>query len=247
MTEPIHEKPSPDELDGLESETGDPEKPYMASMGIYVFNRGLLVRMLTGDGGHDFGKHIIPKAINNLKVKGYLYDGYWEDIGTIKSFFNASLALTDEVPVFDLYQRDKPIYTRPRYLPASKINGCMVKRSMICEGCFIGNGEIDRTIVGIRSRIGENVRISDTIVMGADYYQTLKEIRQSEQAGSPLVGIGRNVEIRNAIIDKNACIGDNVRLVNESGVEEGTYDGFEVREGIIVVYKNAIVSGGTVF
>ena len=243
----FREKPDKDQLDGIDSETGDPGNPYLASMGIYVFNRGMLVRLLTGEKGDDFGKHIIPYAINHSIVKGYKFNGYWEDIGTIKSFFNANLALTDPFPEFDLYQREKPIYTRPRYLPASKVNGCSIKNSIICEGCIIENCEIERSIIGIRSRLSPDVHLKNTIMMGADYYQTLKEIEVDSRAGSPIVGIGKNVVIENAIIDKNARIGDNVRLVNEKNVTDGTYDGFEVREGIIVVYKNAIIRSGTVF
>ena len=243
----FREKPDKDQLDGIDSETGNPETPYLASMGIYVFNRGMLVRLLTGEKGDDFGKHIIPYAINHSIVKGHKFNGYWEDIGTIKSFFNANLALTDPFPEFDLYQREKPIYTRPRYLPASKVNGCSIKNSIICEGCIIENCEIERSIIGIRSRLNPDVHLKNTIIIGADYYQTLKEIEVDSRAGSPIVGIGKNVVIKNAIIDKNARIGDNVRLVNEKNVTDGTYNGFEVREGIIVVYKNAIIRSGTVF
>jgi len=237
----FHEKPGKDELDDLESDTGIPGKPLLASMGIYVFNRGLLVRLLTGEKGDDFGRHIIPYAIKNLNVKGYMFHGYWEDIGTIKSFFNANLALTDPFPAFNLYRREKPIYTRPRYLPASKINVCSIKNSMICEGGIIENCDIERSIIGIRSRIGAGVSLKNTIVMGADYFQTLDEIDLDNMAGSPIVGIGKNTVIENAIIDKNARIGENVQLINEQKVIDGTFDGFEVKEGIIIVYKNAII------
>ncbi len=243
----FNEKPPQDELDGLESDTSDPEKPYMASMGIYVFNRGLLVRLLTGEKGDDFGRHIIPYAIKQLNVKAYEFNGYWEDIGTIKSFFNANLALTDTFPEFDLYQREKPIYTRPRYLPASKVNGCSIKHSIVCEGCIIENCEIERSIIGIRSRINPGVHLKNTIIMGADFYQTLNEIELDTRAGSPIVGLGKNVVIENAIIDKNARIGDNVCLINENKLTDCEEEGFEVREGIIVVHKNAIIKSGRKF
>ncbi|MCD6307377.1 MAG: glucose-1-phosphate adenylyltransferase, partial [Candidatus Latescibacteria bacterium] len=231
----FNEKPPQDQLDGLESDTTDPEKPYLASMGIYVFNRGMLVRLLTGETGTDFGNHIIPGAIRKLKVMAYEFGGYWEDIGTIKSFFNANLALTDPVPAFDLYHREKPIYTRPRYLPGSKIDNCSITHSIICEGSFVDHCRIERSIIGIRSRVAPGSMLKNTIMMGADFYQTLGEIEIEDRAGSPCVGIGRNVAIENAIIDKNARIGNDVRLVNEDRVDEGEFEGFEVHDGIIVV------------
>ncbi len=241
------EKPPQDKLAGLESATRDPARPYLASMGIYVFNRGLLVRLLAGDSGHDFGRHIIPDAIRQMHVHAYEFTGYWEDIGTITAFFNANLALTDPMPAFDIYQREKPIYTRPRYLPASKVDGCTLHHSIICEGCIIESCIIERTIVGIRSRIMPGVRLSNVIMMGADFYQTTEEIELDERAGSPIIGIGRDSVLRNAIVDKNARIGAGVRLVNEEGVQEGVFSGFEVRDGIIVVTKNSIIRDGTIF
>jgi len=243
----FNEKPPENELDGLESDTTEPDKPYMASMGIYIFNRGLLVRLLTGDSGDDFGRHIIPSGIKKLNVKAFQFNGYWEDIGTIKSFFNANLALTDPFPSFDLYHREKPIYTRARFLPASKVDGCTVRQSMICEGCIIESCDIERSIIGIRSRINPGAVLKNAIIMGADYYQTHEEIKIDNDAGSPVVGLGKNVIIENAIIDKNARIGDNVRLVNEQKVTESEQEGFEVRDGIIVVQKNAIIRPGTTF
>ncbi|MFC1692910.1 glucose-1-phosphate adenylyltransferase [Candidatus Latescibacterota bacterium] len=243
----FHEKPKGDKRNGLESDTGNPEKPFLASMGIYVFKRGLLVRLLTGESGDDFGRHIIPSTIEKLNVMAYKFNGYWEDIGTIKSFFIANLALTDPIPSFDLYQREKPIYTRPRYLPASKVDGCSIKNSIICEGCIIDSSEIERSIIGIRSKINPGALLKNTIMMGADFYQMLHEIELDHNAGSPSIGIGKNTVIENAIIDKNARIGDNVRLINEQGLNEGIFDGFEVRDGIIVVYKNSIIQSGKTF
>jgi glucose-1-phosphate adenylyltransferase len=241
------EKPSESELDTLESDTGEPDKPFLASMGIYVFNRGLLVRLLTSDNREDFGRHVIPYAIKLLDVKAFKFHGYWEDIGTIKTFFRSNLALTDPFPEFDLYHSEKPIYTRPRYLPPSKVNGCAIQQSMICEGCIIDNCEIERSIIGIRSKISPGCMLRNVVMMGADFYQTLQEIDIDCSAGSPNVGIGANTTIENAIIDKNARIGDNVRLVNEKGIMEGMFDTFEVHDGIIVVYKNAIIQSGTRF
>ena len=241
------EKPPQDSLDGLESDTGEPDKPYMASMGIYVFKRGMLVRLLTGEKGDDFGKHIIPYAIRNVNVKAYKFHGFWEDVGTIKAFFDANIALTEPIPSFDFYRQDKPIYTRARYLPASKLDGCQVKHSIICEGGIMENCVIERSLIGIRSKIGSGVHLKKVIMLGADIYQTLDEIKEDKAAGSPIVGIGENTIIENAIIDKNARIGENVRLINENKVNEGVYDNFEVNDGIIVVYKNAIIKSGTTF
>lgn len=243
----FREKPPEDGLDALKSDTGEPDKPFLASMGIYVFNRGLLVRLITGEKREDFGRHVIPYAINHLNVQAFKFRGYWEDIGTIKTFFRANLALTDPLPEFDLYHSEKPIYTRPRYLPPSKVYGCDIRRSMICEGCIIDTCEIERSIIGIRSKISPGSVLKNVIMMGADSYQTIQEIEIDRSAGSPNVGIGTNTVIGNAIIDKNARIGDNVRLVNEQGIMEGVFDTFEVREGIIVVYKNAIIMSGTRF
>lgn len=243
----FHEKPGEDELDGLQSDTGEPGKPFLASMGIYVFNRGLLVRLLTGGKGEDFGRHIIPFSIKQLNVKAFKFHGYWEDIGTIKAFFRANLALTDPFPAFDLYRREKPIYTRPRYLPPTKVDGCDIRQSMVCEGSFIESSTIERSIIGIRSKINSGVGLKNVIMMGADHYQTLQEIDLDRSAGSPSVGIGSGSTIENAIIDKNARIGENVRLVNEQNITEGVFSQFEVRDGIIVVYKNAIIPSGTIF
>ncbi len=241
------EKPPQDSLGGMESDTGEKEKPFLASMGIYVFNRGMLVRLLTGEKGDDFGRHIIPYAINNMHVKAYKFHDFWEDIGTIKAFFNANLALTDSIPSFDLYNQDKPIYTRARYLPASKLDDCHINKSITCEGGIMEQCVIEHSVIGIRSKISPGVRLNNVIMMGADFYQTLDEIKEDQMAGSPIVGIGRNTVIEKAIIDKNARIGDNVRLINEIKVSEGIYSNFEVRDGIIVVCKNAIIQSGTTF
>ncbi len=241
------EKPSDQQLDNLKSDTGDPGKPFMASMGIYLFKKGVLVRLLAGVSGDDFGRHIIPYAIRNLRVKGFVFNGYWEDIGTIKAFFHANLALTDPVPEFDLYKPDKPIFTRARFLPASKMHECCIKHSIICEGCIIEQSEIQRSIVGIRSKIDPGVKLTNTIMMGADMYQSWEEMCQDQAAGAPMMGIGSNTVVENAIIDKNARIGSNVKLVNEKNISEGVFDNFEVHDGIIVINKNAIVKSGTVF
>lgn len=243
----FHEKPREEELDALQSDTGDPERPFLASMGIYVFSRGHLVRTLTSESGEDFGKHIIPHVIKRLNVRAYKFHGYWEDIGTIKAFFRANLALTDPLPEFDLYRRERPIYTRPRYLPPSKVYGCDIRTSMVCEGSILESCDVDRSIIGIRSVINAGTRLKNVIMMGADSYETHNDRELARAAGSPMIGIGAGSVIENAIIDKNARIGDGVRLVNEQNVQEAVFPTFEVRDGIIVVYKNAIIPAGTTF
>ncbi len=243
----FHEKPKGDALNGLESNTGDPSKPYLASMGIYVFKRGLMHDLLEEHEGDDFGGDIIPYAINKLNVMGYKFNDYWEDIGTIKSFFNANLALTKPFPELDLYQREQPIYSRSRYLPASKVEGGSLTNTMICEGCIVEKSEIGHSIIGIRSKIMPGVRMKNVIMMGADMYQTLAEIETDKKSGIPVIGIGENSVVENAILDRNTRIGENVRLTNEKNVAEGSYDGFEVRDGIIVTYKDAVIRSGTTF
>lgn len=243
----FHEKPREEELDALQSDTGDPERPFLASMGIYVFSRGHLVRTLTSESGEDFGKHIIPHVIKRLNVRAYKFHGYWEDIGTIKAFFRANLALTDPLPEFDLYRRERPIYTRPRYLPPSKVYGCGIRTSMVCEGSILESCDVERSIIGIRSVINAGTRLKNVIMMGADSYETHNDRELARTAGSPMIGIGAGSVIENAIIDKNARIGDGVRLVNEQNVQEAVFPTFEVRDGIIVVYKNAIIPAGTTF
>ena len=221
-------------------------REYIASMGIYIFNREVLQEVLRDDSNVDFGKDIIPKSIQTRTVSAYFFDGYWEDIGTIHSFYLANIALTDATPSFNFYDEQAPIYTNRRHLPSTKVNSSSVRSSILAEGSIIDDSELDRTIVGIRSIISGGSRIYQSILMGADYYESDTSRVESERSGVPKVGIGRNCLIQNAIIDKNARIGDNSVLVNRDGIDN--YDGknYYIRDGIVIVPKDATIPPETV-
>jgi glucose-1-phosphate adenylyltransferase len=218
------------------------EELYLASMGIYVFNRKTLIEALDNDLV-DFGKHIIPAAIERCKVSSFVFQGYWEDIGTIRSFFEANLALTNPIPPFNFFDAQAPVYTHARFLPASKVNGATVKRAIISDGCIISDAHIERAVVGVRSVINAGTTIRNSIVMGADFYGD-SPMAQKRHASTPL-GIGRNCVIENAIIDKNARIGDGVVVTPEG--KPDTYDGekYYIRDGIVVVPKDVEIPTGT--
>ncbi|HEX8000695.1 MAG TPA: glucose-1-phosphate adenylyltransferase [Pyrinomonadaceae bacterium] len=224
-------------------------RPFLASMGIYVFKFDRLEKLLAQDASWvDFGREIIPGAIQNYNVQAFLFDGYWEDIGTIDAFYAANLDMTSPMPKFNLFDSDGPIYTRARYLPPSKLHNCDVRHSIISEGCIINDATILRSIIGLRSRIGKGSRIEASIVMGSDYYQTIEDMRTEIASGLPRIGIGEDTIVRRAIIDKNARIGSNVRLLNESGIENAdSEDGsYFIRDRIILIPKNATVPDGTI-
>ncbi len=194
----------------------------------------------------DFGRHVIPHAVPSQRVQAHVYRGYWEDVGTIQSYFQANLALCQPIPPFDFYDAARPVYTNPRFLPASKLEQCTIHNALISEGCILQGADIDRAVIGIRSRIGKNVRIRNSLLIGADSYETPDETRAAETRGMPPVGVGSDSIIEGAIIDKNARIGRGVRIVNQAGVKEKDGDGYFVREGIVVVPKNGIVPDGSV-
>ncbi|KAF3890303.1 MULTISPECIES: glucose-1-phosphate adenylyltransferase [Nostocales] len=226
------------------------EQPYIASMGIYVFKRDVLIKLLKEASERtDFGKEIIPAAASNHNIQAYLFEGYWEDIGTIEAFYEANLALTQQpMPPFSFYDEHAPIYTRARYLPPTKMLDCQVVESMLSEGCILKNCRIEHSVLGVRSRVEAGCVIQDTLIMGADYYQPFAE-RQSDCDRNPVpLGIGTNTTIRRAIIDKNARIGCDVHIVNKDNVQEAEKEsqGFYIRSGIIVVLKNAVIPDGTV-
>lgn len=225
-------------------------QPYIASMGIYVFKKNVLVKLLKESLERtDFGKEIIPDAAKDHNVQAYLFDGYWEDIGTIESFYDANLALTEQpLPPFSFYDEQAPIYTRARYLPPSKLLDCQIRQSMIGEGCILKNCRIEHSVLGVRSRIEAGSIIEDTLIMGADYYQASVERQCSIEKGNVPVGIGTDSIIRRAIIDKNARIGHDVKIINKDNVQEAEREnqGFYIRSGITVVLKNAVIPDGTV-
>jgi glucose-1-phosphate adenylyltransferase len=218
---------------------------YLASMGIYLFNRKLLYDLLQGNERTDFGKEIIPQSITEHKVISYQYEGYWTDIGTIPSFFEANLGLTDDIPQFNLFDK-KPIYTRARMLPPSKMSGTHVDKAIIADGCIINASQISRSIIGIRTRIGFGSIIENCYIMGSDNYQTLEQIDESHLSHAPLMGIGDRCHIRNAIIDKNTCIGDDVTINCGDKLENGDYGPYVVQDGIVIVKKRADIPSGTV-
>jgi len=221
-------------------------REYIASMGIYIFNRKVLQEVLQDDSNVDFGRDIIPKSIQTRPVSAYFFDGYWEDIGTIRSFYLANIALTDVAPAFNFYDEQAPIYTNRRHLPSTKVNSSSVCSSILAEGSIIDDSELDRTIVGIRSIISSGSRIYQSVLMGADYYESDALKVENVQAGIPNVGIGQNCLIQNAIIDKNARIGDNAVLVNRDGIDNHDGDNYYIRDGIVIVPKDANIQPETV-
>jgi glucose-1-phosphate adenylyltransferase len=241
----FEEKPPPERLGALESDLPGGGRGWLASMGIYMFGREALERALSDASLVDFGRHVIPRAIGDSRVQGHLFRGYWEDVGTIASYFEANLALTGQMPPFDFYDVGRPVYTAPRFLPATKVEGCTLRSALVSEGCILMGAEIDRSVVGIRSRIGPGTRLRNTLVLGADFYETIEEIEQMKARGIPPVGIGADCVLERAIVDKNARIGRGVRLLNEAGVREADGPGYHVRDGIVIVPKGAVVPDGT--
>jgi glucose-1-phosphate adenylyltransferase len=245
------EKPKTELLPDWTSDTGVEMarygKNFLASMGIYVFNRDVLIKMLNENPEEkDFGKEIIPRALENSRVLSYQYEGYWTDIGNISSFFEANLGLTDDLPQFNMFDTAHTIFTRSRMLPPSKISGTTLEKTIIAEGCIVQASRVEHAVLGIRSRIGRGTTIANCYVMGSDRYQTLEEINEASRAGIPLLGIGDRCYINNAIIDKNSKIGNDVRINGGAHLAEGDYGFYVVKDGIVVVKKGAIVPNGTV-
>ncbi|MDB5090393.1 MAG: glucose-phosphate adenylyltransferase [Mucilaginibacter sp.] len=218
---------------------------YLASMGIYIFNKKLLYELLEGNDHTDFGKEIIPQSITDHKVLSYQYEGYWTDIGTIPSFFEANIGLTDDIPQFNLFDKH-PIYTRARMLPPSKMSGTHVDKVIISDGCIINASQITRSIIGIRTRIGFESIIENCYVMGSDNYQTLEQIAESHESQAPIMGIGDRCHIKNAIIDKNSSIGDDVQINCGEKLENGDYGAYVVQDGIVIIKKRAVIPNGTI-
>ena len=238
---------------GLEdwvSDTGDDMrgigKEYLASMGIYIFNRQLLFDILQDEFAHatDFGKEIIPQSISKYKVASYQYEGYWEDIGNIPAFFHANLALTKDIPEFNLFDNTRTIYTRARMLPPAKVSGTRLDHTILADGCIVNAAHIENSIVGIRSRVGHDTTITSTYIMGSDYYETIEDIFHAQEHGVPQLGIGNRCYIQNVIIDKNVRIGDDVRVIGGAHLEDQDTPLFTIREGIIVIKKGAVLPNG---
>ena len=243
----FREKPQDEAaLDALRLPAADSEACYLASMGIYVFEPQVLVSLLMGSDQDDFGKHIIPSAIHKVGVFAHTFEGYWEDIGTIRSFYEANLALTDRPPPFDFYRADAPIYTHARFLAGTRLENCHIERGIICEGSSIQSARIERSVIGIRSVIGANCRIANTIVMGADSEESPADRVRNAAQGTPDIGIGADSAITGAIIDKNARIGEGVCITNKDRGVEADETNYYIRDGIVVVPKDAVIPSGTV-
>jgi len=251
------EKPKGDELLSMQVDTTslglDPNeaarRPFLASMGIYVFKYDRLKSLLAEDPKWvDFGREIIPGAIKLGHVQAHMFDGYWEDIGTIGAFYRANLDLTTKIPKFNLFDAEAPVYTRARYLPPSKIEDTQIDDSIVSDGCIINGSRITNSVIGLRSRISKGVQMDASYMMGADYYETFEDMRLDQEKGVPRLGIGEGSVIRHAIIDKNARIGSGTRLMNEAGVVEadGPDNSYYIRDGIIIIPKNALIKDGTV-
>jgi glucose-1-phosphate adenylyltransferase len=246
------EKPKKDLLPDWESDTGEDMqrqgRNYLASMGIYIFNRDLLFGLLKTDmkDATDFGKEIIPSNVGKRSIVSYQYEGYWTDIGNIYSFYEANLALTQDIPPFNLFDNEKTIFTRPRMLPPSKISGTTLEKTVIAEGCIILASRIEHSVIGIRTRIGSGTTIVSSYIMGNDFYESLEDMSKASHRGVPVVGIGHRCYIQNAIIDKDCRIGNDVRIVGGSHLASTDNPLYTIKDGIVVVKKGAILPNGFV-
>jgi glucose-1-phosphate adenylyltransferase len=242
----FHEKPQTDEeLDGLIS-FPDSDKPFVASMGIYVFKTESLNKLLNEVEGDDFGKNILPVALEHGKLQGHIFDDFWEDIGTIRRFYEVNLAMAQENPPFDFYDADSPIYSRPRFLPGSRVNGGALRDVLMADGCRIENATIRNAVIGLRSLIGSNVTLTNSIMMGGDYYESPTDFAANTDKNRPNIGIGSGCVIDGAIIDKNARIGKGVIIRNMPEREDSEEEHWVARDGLIIIKKNGILPAGTV-
>lgn len=240
------EKPAKELLNDWKSDVSDQMrsegKHYLASMGIYIFNKKLLVDIMTNPNTKDFGKEIIPQAVvGGKKVFSFQYEGYWTDIGNIDSFFEANIGLTDDIPHFNLFDNDNKIYTRPRLLPPTKFKKTNIDRSLISDGCIINAKEIVRSVIGNRSRIGDDTTIQNCYVMGNDFYQNINDMSNDINNGKQLIGIGERCFINNAIVDKNCRIGDDVHINGGKHLEDSSNELYAVKEGIVVIKKGVTI------
>ena len=234
----------PDWTSEVSEEMNKEGRNYLASMGIYIFNKQLLIDLMSNPDTNDFGKEIIPHAIKDHKTLSYQFEGYWTDIGNIDSFFEANLGLTDNIPQFNLYDKEQRVYTRARILPTSKVSGTVLDKAVIAEGCIVQAAKIETSVIGIRSRIGKESTVINTYMMGCDYYESLEEINRKK---TPiLMGIGERCFIKNAIIDKNCRIGDDVRINGGKHLKDKETDDYVIKDGIVVIKKNAIIPKGYV-
>lgn len=226
--------------------TIDGKKAFLVSMGIYIFNKEILVELLTKSNKTDFGKEIIPDSFASKVTEAFIYRGYWRDIGSIKNFYDENLVLTEPVPPINFFDENWPVFTRPRYLPPSKVKNSKISQSIISEGCIIESATVKHSVVGLRSRIEEKSLVEDSVIMGCDFYQSLDEILRAKKKGSPFVGIGRNCVIRKAILDKNVRIGDNTKITNEKKLMNFEGENYSIKDGIVIIHKNSTIEPNTV-
>ena len=219
----------------------DPRRPYIASMGIYLFSRQVMLDLLDQDTGDDFGRALIPAALTRYRVHAYAHRAYWADVGTIESFYHANIMLTRPEPKFSFYDPHFPIYTHARFLPPSKVTGGSLRNTLVAAGCYLEGAVVEDTVVGIRTSIGPGSRVQRSVLLGADYYETAADPRSSRIP----IGIGRGVTLDRVIVDKNARIGDGARLVNAKGVDHADGDGYYIRGGIIIVPKDGVIPADT--
>ncbi len=244
------EKPSaealPEWLSNTGEEMGNQGRNYLASMGIYIFNRNVLFSLLESEkiDATDFGKEIIPDSINKYKVISFQYDGYWTDIGNIHSFFEANLALTLDLPPFNLFDNDKMVFSRARMLPPAKISGTTINQTIIAEGSIINAASISNSVIGIRSRIGKGSKITSCYIMGNDFYETMDEIKRDDEINIPRLGIGDHCELTNVIVDKDCRIGNNVTIIGGHHLKNSDHSLFSVKDGIVVLKKGAMINDG---
>ncbi|TYR34127.1 glucose-1-phosphate adenylyltransferase [Sphingobacterium phlebotomi] len=241
------EKPDSEEVLNWASEVSEDMQRqgrlYLASMGIYVFSKGVLRNMLAENPGMDFGKELIPDAIESQKVLSYQFDGYWTDIGTIRSFFDANIGLTDDVPDFNLF--NETVYTRARMLPPSKISGTTLNNTIVADGCILNGDKLERSVIGVRSRIGKGTVIKSTYMMGGDHYENLEEVLNlGNTQQPPPIGVGERCYIENAILDKNCRIGNDVRIKGGIHLPDGDFSTHTIRDGIVVIKRDAVIPNG---
>jgi glucose-1-phosphate adenylyltransferase len=218
---------------------------FLASMGIYVFNRDIIRRLLDNTLT-DFGKHVIPNALKDLRVFSFVFQGYWEDIGTIRAFFEANLDVTNELPRFNFFDMAAPIFSRPRFLPGSKINGAQIDHAVISDGCILNRAVITHSIIGLRTIVGSGTVLNRVILLGSDYYESLESIVEHQKAGKPPIGVGANCRIENTIVDKNARIGDNVVITPAGKPDKVDHQNYYIRDGIVIIPKNGAIPHGMV-
>lgn len=243
----FHEKPSDAALLDSLATYSDPERPCLGSMGIYLFRAEVLEELLESNDGSDFGKHILPASMHSHRVMAYPFDDYWEDIGTIRAFYDANLALAEPSPAFSFYEPERPIYTHPRFLPPTQIQGeCSLERTLLADGCKIVSSHLYQSVIGVRSLIGPDSRLTRTVMMGADYYETEAEQKRNTARGIPNIGVGRGCTIEGAIIDKKARIGDGVVIRYMPDRPDAETEHYVARDGLIIVMKNGVIPKGAV-